>query len=441
MRSIRRTTAALCAALSMASCSATEFPPEELIEKDRPLAGHVTVLNDPSRATTAPGEQARYELLVASPGPQAAWTYAMKVCRHARSTGSIEVCEPSAEIVGATNGVTMAQPPDQLPSVAFTAPAEEALAADERELLVQGLICPGGALDASVLAAYEANTLGAWTGSLNACEDKSRNGLLISALVQLERSPGDRNRAPGIAAVAFSTPAMENPTQLGTSWTSAAPAELATTGCRGTGMPELVASKDLLGIQIELAANARETYVERDEITGEPSKQRTEVPNVEGFASAGEFEIVRDNQQRSGQLLQLTWRPPKAPVDPSGLPVRFWFVASDDRRGATQTSTWALRALCLVPQASAVSASATQGKGGSAFVSKAVVPRSRSSITAASRPGPRGGLRVARRSRFAAPARRAARRARPRAARRARAARSRAARHAPTASTAYLARA
>jgi hypothetical protein len=349
MRLLRRSTAALWATLSMARCTATEFPPEQLIEKNRPLVGRVTVLSDPSRATTAPGEQARYELLVASPGPQAAWTYAMKVCRHARSTGSIEVCEPNAEIVGATGGVTTAQPPDQLPSVAFTAPAEAALAADERELLVQGLICPGGALDARVLAAYEANSLGAWSGSLNACEDKSRNGLLVSALIQLERAPGDRNRVPAIATVTFSTPAMEDPSQPGTRWTSAAPAELTTTGCRGTGMPELVASKELLGIQIELAADARETYVERSEITGEPAKPRTEIPNVEGFATVGEFEIVRDNQQRAGQLLQLTWRPPEEQADPSGLTVRFWFVASDDRRGAAQTSGWASRALCLVP--------------------------------------------------------------------------------------------
>ena len=66
-------------AIFVSACSVS-FPPEEIVEKDRPLVGRVVVVGDETRSTPGPGETARYEFLVASPGVQPGYSYLFVAC-------------------------------------------------------------------------------------------------------------------------------------------------------------------------------------------------------------------------------------------------------------------------------------------------------------------------------------------------------------------------
>ena len=107
--------------------------------------------------------------------------------------------------------------------------------------------------------------------------------------------------------------------------------------------------KDPIAIQLELEPGAREAYLKPSLTRGRPPQPRTEIPQVHGFASAGDFDVVRDNQQSDGQILQLVWKPPQPKeVGADSLLVRFWFLLSDDRDEEAQATSWMERALCLV---------------------------------------------------------------------------------------------
>ncbi len=339
-------------ALALGGCSSTEFDPPERIEKDRPLAGRVSVTGDVDRATPAPGESASYELLVVSPGPQVAWTYLLAACRFARGSDNVGTCDPDMPPLAQTalDG-PQARPPDTLPSFSFQVPEASTLGQDEDELLVQGLLCPDSGLDPALLAALGAGDLARALAFPNPCADKSKNGLLLSSPFRIEREPIDRNLTPSIATVSWSQTAMKSPIATGTPWTSRAAAGTSLTGCQGQGLPELRAQKEAIGVQVELAPGAREAYQQRSLVPGGAPSAKTEVPRLLGYASAGEFEIVRDNQQVDGQLLQLTWRtPPAAKIDPTGLLVRFWLLVGDDRdvHHDAEATSWTDRALCVV---------------------------------------------------------------------------------------------
>jgi hypothetical protein len=141
---------------------------------------------------------------------------------------------------------------------------------------------------------------------------------------------------------------MDGDIALGEPWTSRAAAETTSTGCKDQGFLE-VHRKERVGFQFELDEAAREAYRDPSPIPGEPPRERVEIPQVQGFASAGRFEILRDNQGEADQVLQLEWSLPRKAVDDSGLLVRFWFLATDDRAGETQATSWVERALCVLP--------------------------------------------------------------------------------------------
>jgi hypothetical protein len=356
---------AILSALTSAlpACQSTDFAGAELVEKDRPLAGRVSVNGDPSRATPQPSEQASYTLLVGSPGAQVTWNYALVVCHLSRGGDGIATCDPALPLITAPSQPSLARPPDVYPSVEFTVPDASQLAPDEHELLVAGLLCPDSALDPALLDSLRSGDGAALSASPNACQDRSKSGLIVASPFRIERTPDDRNYAPAIANAYWSPKISPTPIAPGAAWTSAARADLSATGCRGAGMPEVAAlpkdakaedvgedkGKNAIGLQFTLEGGAAETYLEQSVISGEAAVSRAEVPAVEGYASAGKFIIVRDNAKSAEQTLQLEWNPPKQPIDASGVLVRFWFVAHDDRERSAQGSSWIERALCVVP--------------------------------------------------------------------------------------------
>jgi hypothetical protein len=362
---MRRMIVASMGALTFAlsACQSTDFAGAELVEKDRPLAGRVSVNGDPSRATPQPNEQASYTLLVGSPGVQVTWNYALVVCHLSRGDDGIATCDRSLSLIAGSSQPSSARPPDVYPSIDFTVPDASQLAPDEQELLVAGLLCPDSALDPALLDALRNGDDTALSASPNACQDKAKNGLIVASPFRIERTPDDRNHAPAIANTYWSPKISPTPVTPGSPWTSVASADLPRTGCRGAGMPEVAAlpkdakaedvgedkGKNAIGLQFTLESGAAETYLEQSVISGEAAASRTEVPAVEGYASAGKFIIVRDNAKSAEQTLQLEWNPPKLPIDASGVLVRFWIVAHDDRERSAQASSWIERALCVVP--------------------------------------------------------------------------------------------
>lgn len=69
--------------------------------------------------------------------------------------------------------------------------------------------------------------------------------------------------------------------------------------------------KNAIGLQFALESGAAETYLEPSVIPREAAASRTEVPAVEGYASAGMFIILRDNARSAEQTLQLDeWKTP-----------------------------------------------------------------------------------------------------------------------------------
>ncbi len=340
-------------ALASSGCASQHFDPPEHIEKDRPLAGQVSVVGDENRATPGPGESANYQLLVVSPGPEVPWTYLFAVCRFGRGSDNIGTCDPDAPLVALSPlDAPQALPPDTLPAIMFQVPDAATLAPDEGELLVQGLLCPNSPFDPALLASLTAGDLDNAISFPNPCADKSKNGLILSSPFRIERDPTDRNMTPSIATVSWSQAAMKSPIASGMPWTSRAGASTPVNGCQGQGFLELKTQKDAIGIQVELVPGAREAYQERSIVPGEAPTAKTEIPRVLGYASAGDFDIVRDNQQMDGQILQLTWRTPAADkVDPAGTLVRFWFLLGDDRDvdHDAEAVSWTDRALCVLP--------------------------------------------------------------------------------------------
>lgn len=348
---MRISNALLLVALAQAcgACDSTEFAPRELVDKDRPLAGRVSVEGDPTRTTPAPGERASYELLVVSPAIQRTWSYRLVVCHLERRDNGIALCDPALPPIATSVEGATAMAPAENPSLTFEVPELVSLRPKENTLLVQGLLCPGP-LDPVLVEAFAEGELAQLVADPNPCADKSRNGLIISAPFALELSEFDRNHAPLITKTWWSARPSASPVEAGTPWSRAATAETPAKGCVGQGFDEVQAAKDKpIGLQIALDDTSRESYIEPSPIPGEQGKARTEIPSVEGFASTGEFEIVRDNQRTLGQLLQLEWKPPKPPIAKDGELVRFWFVAADDRLGSAQATSWIERALCILP--------------------------------------------------------------------------------------------
>ncbi len=334
---------------TLSGCDTIEFEGPDLVNKERVLAARVVIADEPARVTPAPGEQARYELLVGGPGAEATWNYMLAVCRFVRDENGAPHCDPSVVPLAFTGNVPLTSLYPELPHVDFVVPPNETLRADEGELLVQGMLCPGGPFDEKILADIAAMNYSALTGGRNPCADKAKNGVVIASSFPIERAPEDRNHAPIIEAISWSrlTDASDE-VLAGEPWTAEAPPEAPEEGCVGQGFPE-VARAERIGIQVQLDPSARETYLDPSPIPGAPPTQRTEVPQVQGLSSAGRFEIVHDNQLRAGQLLQLEWVLPKrATVPPTGRLVRFWFLASDDRFGDTQATSWHPRALCVL---------------------------------------------------------------------------------------------
>jgi hypothetical protein len=338
----------LAVLLALVGCEVTEFDEPDLVQRQRVLAGSVVIADDPTRVTPEPGEQASYRLLVGGPGPQPSWTYLLAVCRLVRDENGAPFCDPSLAPLGVSGAApSMVTPPDE-PSVDFTVP--ETLREDEDELLMQGIVCPDGPLDAGLLSRLAAGDYADLVAGRNPCADKAKNGVVLASPFPLARVPDATNHAPQIVSVSTSKwkedDDADDEVVKGVPWptdlASAAPLE----GCKGQGFFELQ-QDDRLGVQLELDADARETYLDPSPISGEPPRKRVEIPRVEGLASAGKFEIVRDNQLEAGKLLQLTWKLDEdAPAD--GLLVRFWFLATDDRFGNTQATSWQARVLCVV---------------------------------------------------------------------------------------------
>lgn len=340
----------LALALSaLAACDTIDFAAPDLVNKDRVLAGRVVIASEPSRTTPTFGEQASYQLLVGGPGADATWSYMLAVCRFRRDENGAPYCDPSEPPLAFTGTTPLLSLSPELPHVDFVVPPREALREDERELLVQGMLCPAGPFDDKILAAIAAQDYSALAAGRNPCADKSLNGVVLASSFPIERTLEDRNHAPLIEAISCSRLTDDLQDVLpGTPWIADAPTDAPAEGCVGQGFPE-VARSDRIGIQLQLDPAARESYPDPSPVPGAPPTQRTEIPRVEGLASAGKFEIVRDNQLREGQLLQLEWLLPKqAKVLPTGLLVRFWFLATDDRFGDTQATSWQTRFLCVV---------------------------------------------------------------------------------------------
>ncbi|MFT3924102.1 MAG: hypothetical protein QM778_16320 [Myxococcales bacterium] len=335
--------------LVASGCNDGDFPSPETVEKDRVLAGRVFLSDDDPRVTPAPGETAHYQLLVGSPGVQATWTYLLAVCRFLRDENGAPYCDPTLPPL-AQSGLepSLATPPAQLPELAFTVPSAPELRDDESELLVQGIVCPGGPIDDKLLAALAAQDFAVLEAGRNPCADKSKNGVLIAAPIPIERSLEDRNHAPVIQTVTWSKAMDMDDVALGEPWTSDATTTDPSKGCAGKGFLEL-RSKERLGFQFGLDAAARESYLDPSPIPGAPRVMREEIPRVQGLSSAGKFEIRRDNQVRAEQVLQLEWRLPDYVPPKEGLLVRFWFLATDDRDQEHQATSWQTRALCAVP--------------------------------------------------------------------------------------------
>lgn len=334
---------------ALAACDGVDFATSDLVTKDRVLAGSVVIEGEPSRVTPAPGEQARYQLLVAGPGAQSTWSYMLGVCRFLRDEHGAPYCDPAQPLLAVSgSGPSTSLLPD-LPHVDFTVPPLEGLREDESALFVQGLVCPGGPFDDSLLSALAAQDASALAAGRNPCADKSKNGVVLASTFSIERTAEARNHAPLIQAVSWSKLTGDHKDVVaGTLWAQEAPPAARAEGCMGHGFPE-VAQAERVGIQLQLDPAARETYAAPSPIAGAEPSERTEVPQVQGFASAGKFDIVRDNQLGANQLLQLEWLMPKqAMVPPDGLLVRFWFLATDDRFGDTQATSWQSRALCVI---------------------------------------------------------------------------------------------
>ena len=327
----------LLLAMVATACGA-DFPPEEIIEKDRPLAGRVSVAGDPTRSTPAPGETATYEFLVASHEKQVGWSYFFVACPIIRTAGGVAICDSTAQmpVFGLPTMVDPqpTTPPFDLPSITFTIP-DAATLGDATEAAILGVICPDTGLDQTLLTALMSGDLSGLATIGNPCADKSKNGLLVSSPFPIERVPSDRNHTPLAQAVSYVTDVV-TPIVAGTPWTSEAADDEPAGGCSGMGYPEISASTAKLGFVFELDPAARETYDKPNPIAGEPPIPTTEVPDVRGYATAGTFHILVDNQQTAGQLLELTWTPP-ATIDPAlggSQLVRFWFLVRDDRQGA-----------------------------------------------------------------------------------------------------------
>jgi hypothetical protein len=343
---------ALAMSLALAAlpaCEANDFDLPDLVTKPRVLAGSAVLAADPARVTPQPGESASYRLLVGGPAPEVRWTYLLAVCRLVRDANGAPACDVSFPFLGVSGAQPSVAMPPELPSVEFTVPEPGALREDEDELVVQGLVCPDGAFDAVLLAQLQAGDYGALVAGRNPCADKSKNGVVLASPLPIARTPDAINHAPQILSVSWSRLKDEEDDEevvKGDSW----PTELAPgaplEGCKGKGFLELKAG-DRLGVQLELDAGARETYLDPSPIPGEPPMKRVEIPQVQGLASAGKFEIVRDNQLEAAQLLELAWKPDADPPA-SGLLVRFWFLATDDRYGDTQATSWQARVLCVL---------------------------------------------------------------------------------------------
>jgi hypothetical protein len=336
---------ALCA---LTGCTEGDFPLPETVEKDRVLAGSIVVPGE-SRVTPALGERARYELLVSSPGAQVQWTYLLAVCHFLRDANGAPFCDASLPLIAASGAEpSLATPPLGLPGIDFVVPSAENLREDEGELLLQGIVCPGGPIDAQLLAAIAAQDFSVLAEGRNPCADKSKNGVLLATPFVIERSEQDRNHAPRIDVVTWSQLEQVNESVvLGAPWLARALAQDAQENCQGKGFPEVYA-KQRIGFQLQLDDAARETYLDPSPVPGAEPRSRVEIPQVQGLSSAGKFEIVRDNQLEAGQLLQLEWSLPKRDPGPNGLLVRFWFIATDDRANDTQATSWEERALCVL---------------------------------------------------------------------------------------------
>jgi hypothetical protein len=351
MRTLSAFSVALSVAALAGACGTTEFASPDLVEKHRVLAGSVILEGDEARVTPAPGERASYVLLVGGRGPRASWSYMLAVCRFVRDANGAPSCDPALPPValsGSEPSVTMAS---ELPHVDFQVPAAEMLRADEDALLVQGLVCPVGPFDDTLLAALGRMDYAQLAAGRNPCADKSKNGVVLASILPIERNLAGRNHAPQIEHVSYSQLQTDESGEgwlSANAWTYTAPPEAPQEGCMGQGLVE-VQQGTRIGIQVQLDDAARESYEDPSPIPGEAPRQRVEIPQVQGLATAGRFEIVRDNQLEAGQELRLEWTLPKqAKIPANGLLVRFWLLATDDRFGDTQAVSWAERALCVL---------------------------------------------------------------------------------------------
>lgn len=328
------------AALLLVGCS-NPFPPEEIVEKPRPLAGWISVAGDPDRATPAPGETATYEFLVENPGPRVAWSWLLIVCPVATTQYGISICDFQASWAPtdwptATVNPPAGAPPYPNPSITFTVPSTDVLGPDSDQLLINGFICPGGPLDPGIFEALAAGDAGALSSVANPCMDKSANGLLIATPFGLELTPEDANNTPLITDVQLN----------GLPLTSVADPEAPTTGCAGLGLYELEAGTAYLPIDLTLNPGSRETYVEPSPVPGEPSTTKTDDPQVTGYATGGDYDIRVDNQREDGQVLQITWQtPPASSIPADGVLVNLTFLVQDDRKA----TSWAQRSVCVLP--------------------------------------------------------------------------------------------
>jgi len=330
--------------LLLVACGRT-FLPGDHIDRTRVVAARVHAAGDPTRAWLLPGEHATVEYLVVSP-PHASdpMTTSFVACNQASAAG--------------LNGITGCVDANTFDAASASVASAVAPTLDHSFDVPTGLM-PG--LSTYVLT-YLGTCIGDGTATIDAitpsvsCTNGDRNEL-YSLAVQIVPDVRLANRNPNL---------QDDRIFLGDLLWEPPDPNVPAAGCASMASTFALPTVRLSGpadpvLVFGVSPDDREMYPAYD-ADGHPTTGREHI-DMNHFVTAGRIAAsTRIDDNDASLIASTTWRRPitghphqgeddlvldatQLAALPTGLLVRFWFVARDGRKGAD----WTERDLCLVP--------------------------------------------------------------------------------------------
>lgn len=313
-----------CLVLLCAGC-VEELEPPWLIADNRVLGARVEVQDDPTRAWPAPGEEVNVTWRVVDPDEPAPLTWAFAWCPAAPVAFGTPFCIEGTE---PTLLPPQAEPDPAAPSFALPVPPAGDLEG-ATSILMLGLVCADGTVDLDPARLMDQDALA------DACQGEGAKGTPVT--LDLPLATDGRDNA---------NPQLDELSLRGASW-AAPPQEVLQaprSGCpTDASLPELSAGGPGVSIALRVPPTSRETF---DTVDDEGrTETRVEEIQVAHFTTAGELDRLFTFIEDEGDLeAEVSWEPPpEAELVADRELVRFHFVVTDRRAGAT----FATRALCV----------------------------------------------------------------------------------------------